>query len=40
MQVARERPGEIVGRRVGLPLCGGNVDHEVFARVLLETRLE
>ena len=34
LQRARTHPGEIAGRCVGLTLCGGNVDHEVFARVL------
>jgi threonine dehydratase len=34
LQRARTNPGEIAGRCVGLTLCGGNVDHEVFARVL------
>jgi threonine dehydratase len=34
LQRARTNPGEIAGRRVGLTLCGGNVDHEVFAQVL------
>jgi hypothetical protein len=31
---------EIAGKRVGLTLCGANVDHEIFARVLLETPLD
>jgi threonine dehydratase len=34
MQRARTHPEEIAGRCVGLTLCGGNVDHEVFAQVL------
>jgi threonine dehydratase len=34
LQRARTTPGEIAGRCVGLTLCGGNVDHEVFAQVL------
>ena len=34
LQRARTNPGEIAGRCVGLTLCGGNVDHEVFAQVL------
>ena len=34
LQRGRTHPGEIVGRCVGLTLCGGNVDHEVFAQVL------
>ncbi len=40
MRWARERPQAIRGRRVGLTLCGGNVDHDVFARVLLATALD
>ena len=40
MRWARERPGAIRGRRVGLTLCGANVDHDAFARVLRETRLD
>jgi len=34
LQRARTHPDEIAGRCVGLTLCGGNVDHEVFAQVL------
>ncbi|MGI9152425.1 MAG: threonine dehydratase [Rubrivivax sp.] len=34
LQRARTHPGEVAGRCVGLTLCGGNVDHEVFAQVL------
>ena len=34
LQRARTHPGEIAGRCIGLTLCGGNVDHEVFAEVL------
>lgn len=34
LQRARTNSGEIAGRCVGLTLCGGNVDHEVFAQVL------
>jgi threonine dehydratase len=37
LQRARTHPAEIMGRCVGLTLCGGNVDHEVFARVLETT---
>lgn len=40
MRLASERPQAIRGRRIGLTLCGGNVDHDVFARVLLETPLD
>ncbi len=40
MRWARERPDALRGRRVGLTLCGGNVDHDAFARVLLQTRLD
>jgi threonine dehydratase len=34
LQRARTHPQDNVGRCVGLTLCGGNVDHEVFAEVL------
>ena len=34
LQCARTNPREIARRCVGLTLCGGNVDHEVFAQVL------
>ncbi len=37
---ARERAGGLAGLRVGLTLCGANVDHEVFADVLRDTRLD
>lgn len=40
MRWARERPGSLDGRRIGLTLCGGNVDHEVFAEVLRTTPLD
>jgi threonine dehydratase len=40
MRLARERPQAIRGQRIGLTLCGGNVDHDAFARVLLETPLD
>ncbi|HYF61038.1 MAG TPA: threonine dehydratase [Burkholderiaceae bacterium] len=40
LRLARERPDEIAGRRVGLTLCGANVDHEVYAQVLRDTVLE
>lgn len=40
MTLARERPAAIAGRRVGLTLCGANVDHGQFADVLRETALE
>lgn len=36
LQMARDRPGSLSGRRVGLTLCGANVDHEVFEKVLRE----
>ena len=39
LRLARERPGSIAGRRLGLTLCGANVDHEVFAQVLRDTPL-
>ena len=38
LRMARDRPEGLAGRRVGLTLCGGNVDHEDFARVLLDPR--
>jgi len=34
LQRARTHPDEIAGRCIGLTLCGGNVDHDVFADVL------
>ena len=34
LQRARTHPAEIAGCCVGVTLCGGNVDHEVFAEVL------
>ena len=34
LAAALANPGLTRGRRVGLPLCGGNVDHDVFAEVL------
>ncbi|MCA3177708.1 MAG: threonine dehydratase [Burkholderiaceae bacterium] len=40
MRLARERPDAVRGRRVGVTLCGGNVDHDAFARVLLDTALD
>jgi threonine dehydratase len=40
MRWARERPQAIRDRRVGLTLCGGNVDHDTFARVLTGARLD
>ncbi len=40
MQWVRERPGGLAGRRVGLTLCGANVDHEMFAAVLRDTLLD
>jgi threonine dehydratase len=39
-RLARERPAQVRGRRVGITLCGGNVDHDAFARVLLDTPLD
>jgi threonine dehydratase len=35
LAAALAHPELVRGRRVGLPLCGGNVDHDVFAEVLL-----
>jgi threonine dehydratase len=40
MRWTRERPEEIAGRRIGVTLCGANVDHEVFAAVLRDTVLD
>ena len=40
MQWAHERPSGLAGQRVGLTLCGANVDHEVFAAVLRDTLLD
>lgn len=40
LRIARERPGALAGRRIGLTLCGANVDHEVFAEVLRATPLD
>ena len=34
LQQARRQPDTLRGRCVGVTLCGGNVDHEVFAEVL------
>jgi threonine dehydratase len=34
LQQARRQPVGARGRCVGVTLCGGNVDHEVFAEVL------
>ena len=34
LAAALKRPDLVRGLRIGLPLCGGNVDHEVFAGVL------
>ncbi len=34
LQQARTQPDTLRGRCVGVTLCGGNVDHEVFAEVL------
>ncbi|HVL59728.1 MAG TPA: threonine dehydratase [Burkholderiaceae bacterium] len=40
LRMRREQPGAFDGRRIGLTLTGGNVDHERFARVLLETAID
>jgi threonine dehydratase len=40
MRVVRERRGSLSGRRIGLTLCGANVDHGVFAEVLRSTPLD
>jgi threonine dehydratase len=34
MKLATERPESIKGKQIGLTLCGGNVDHDMFAGVL------
>ena len=34
LAAALANPDMVRGQRVGLPLCGGNVDHDVFAEVL------
>jgi len=34
MKLANEQPGFIKGKQIGLTLCGGNVDHDLFARIL------
>ncbi|GAB3543531.1 threonine dehydratase [Noviherbaspirillum agri] len=34
LAAALQRKDGLRGRRVGLPLCGGNVDHDQFARIL------
>lgn len=40
MQWARERPDRLTGQRVGLTLCGANVDYDVLAAVLRDTALD
>jgi threonine dehydratase len=40
MRLARERPAAITGLRVGLTLCGANVDHGMFVGVLRDTVLD
>lgn len=40
MRLRREQPSRIAGRRIGLTLCGGNVDHDVFSRVLAGARAD
>ena len=34
MRVARERPEELRGRRVGIVVSGGNIDAARFARII------
>jgi threonine dehydratase len=34
LKLAIERPESIQGKQIGLTLCGGNVDHDMFAGVL------
>lgn len=33
---AMQLRAQLAGRKIGLPLCGGNVDHEQFASILLQ----
>jgi threonine dehydratase len=35
LAAAMQRRAHITGKTVGLPLCGGNVDHDQFAAVLM-----
>ena len=39
MQDMASHPHALRGKRLGLTLCGGNVDHEVFAQILSGTSL-
>ena len=36
LAAAMQRKGTLAGKRIGLPLCGCNVDHDQFARILQE----
>ena len=36
LAAALQQRGRWAGRRIGLPISGGNVDSDVFARVLAE----
>jgi threonine dehydratase len=40
LAAALQERAQLAGRRVGITLCGGNVDTEVFARVLAGERFE
>ena len=39
LAAAMQLRGQLAGKKIGLPLCGGNVDHDQFAAVLLSQRL-
>jgi threonine dehydratase len=39
LAAALQKKAAIAGLKVGLPLSGGNVDHDLFARILLEGQL-
>lgn len=40
LELLKTEPELIRGRRIGLTLCGGNVDHDVFASVLRDTVID
>jgi threonine dehydratase len=40
LKLKRTAPSTIAGRRIGLSLSGGNVDHDTFAAVLRDTPIE
>jgi threonine dehydratase len=39
LAAALQKKAALAGLKVGLPLSGGNVDHDLFARILLEQQL-